>query len=857
MQELGMADSGTTGNQDFSSQIDEDDPLMELSRIIGLEPRRETVSRYAPAPRSETRTEPNFSAPVDAEALEMPASPEMSDVLQKDLAEELIASLESEDDFSALEGDEEPAAPAQAPESGEDAWTEPEAPEADFAGEPVPHIDMSAQSSGAAASSLEDELEAILNPPASRHVPFGLRPVEDAPEALVSAADEDFAEAAEETGPEPVMAFEDEIEPALADTPEEAVFDTAAEQTPFEEQVSVPEPVKSEPSDYWSRVARRAAPVPAYVPDHVEAEAAEAEEHYQDEEPAEAPLPEVAAVETAPVPAPQFEPLVDIIAHEARGVEATGDLDVPEFDYEAEETTPDASVSGNEYDGDYAPSYQQNGNASYAPSPSVQTAKYEDEDYDQINEAIAELEQERDYGSAGLGQAAAAAAGAASVSRQSPPRRDFVLDDEDNFGASLDVPLAPAAVRRSSGRSYLLAAGLGALALVGGIGAYALTRGGDGAASTAAAPVVLKADSSPVKVAPETPGGKVVPNQDIAVFDKAAGDKPADAAQTELVSKTETPVDLAAKAAPRVVLPGPAKTDPTLQETDAAVSEPDPSAKSEERIAEQPADDASLVKNEVASVSPKKVRTMVVKSDGTLEERAAAPVEKAAAPDPVETAMAAPAESVVPAKKVQTSAVRPADAVGTVAKPADPAPAKAEETAAAAPEAGAEPAAEAAPAAAAPVAEAKPAVKTVKVKKLTQKAAKAEALKEVAAANIPLVDGRPSDQPVTIVAKTGKTPQAAEEVAALTPAPAPSGGAGGYVIQIASAPSPESAQATWASLNRKFSSVIGGRNVKIQKADIPGKGTFYRVRIAAGSKADAAALCAKYKSAGGQCLVSR
>ena len=41
-----MADSGTIDKQGFSSpQIDEDDPLMELSRIIGLEPRRESVSQ--------------------------------------------------------------------------------------------------------------------------------------------------------------------------------------------------------------------------------------------------------------------------------------------------------------------------------------------------------------------------------------------------------------------------------------------------------------------------------------------------------------------------------------------------------------------------------------------------------------------------------------------------------------------------------------------------------------------------------------------------------------------------------------------------------------------------------------------
>ncbi len=844
-----MADSGTIENRDITSaQIDEDDPLMELSRIIGLEPRRESVSRYAPRP--EARIEPDFDAPVDAEALEMPASPEISDVLQQDLAEDLIASLESEDDFSDLHADAEPAASLQALEDHEDVGAAPEAPAAAYTEEPVPHIEMPSASSELIPGSLEAELESILNPDASRNVPFGMRPVEDEPEA---ASDAEYAAEAVEAQlpPEPVMELEEEIEPIAAEAQGETVYAEAApEQAPFEDDVSAAEPVKSEPSDFWSRASRRAETIPAYVPEPVAA--APAEEAYVGDAPFEAPLAAEtdAAAESAPIPAPQFEPLVDIIAHEARGVEMTGDLDVPEFDYAAEERTQSASAADDEYEAEYSPSYRQpNGAAAYAPAAtSRQTDGYEDEDYDQINEAIADLEQERDYGASGLGAAAAAA-------RPSQPRRDFVLDDDDNFGASLEVPHAPAASPRGgSGRSYLMAAGLGALALIGGIGAFALTRGGDGAASTVAAPVVLKADSSPVKVAPETPGGKVVPNQDIAVFDKAAGGKPADAAQTELVSNTETPVDLAEKAAPRVVLPGPAKTDPALQGVDAVPVEADPNAKSEERVAEQAADDASLVKSEVASVSPKKVRTMVVKSDGSLEERAAAPAQKLAAPDPVITAMAAPADSAVAAKKVQTTSVVPSDAVGAVAKTADPAPAKVEDVtmAAAAPEAAAEPIAEAAPPAAA---EAKPAVKPVKVKKLTQKAAKVEALKEVAAANIPLVDGRPSDQPVTIVAKTGKTPQAAEQVAALAPQPAPAGGS--YVIQIASATSPDAAQATWASLNRKFGNVLGGRNAKIQKADIPGKGTFYRVRIPAGSKQEAAALCAKYKSAGGQCLVSR
>jgi hypothetical protein len=653
------------------------------------------------------------------------------------------------------------------------------------------------------------------------------------------------------------MAFEEEIEPAAAEAREEVMDDSQSyEQAPIAEPVSAFEPVESEPSDYWSRVARRATHASAYTPEHVEAQVAEAV--YPHEAPQAA---ETAAYESAPAAEPQFEPVVEIIAHEARGVEMTGELDVPEFDYAEGETRQGPAALDDEYDAEYAPSHQQPaGSAAYAPAATAQVSRYEDENYDPIDEAVAELEQERGYSSSELGQAAAAAAGVAAASRQSQPRREFVLDDDDNFGASLEVPRAPAPVRRSAGRSYLMAASLGALALIGGIGAYALTRGGDTSAP-AAAPVVLKAEPGPVKVAPETPGGKVVPNQDIAVFDKAAGETPAEAAQTELVSKTEAPVDLAEKAAPRVVLPGPAETNPALQEAEAAQAAPESNAKSEDRVAEQPVDDVSLVKTEVASVSPKKVRTMVVKSDGSMEERAA-PAEPIAGPDPIETAMAAPTESAVPAKKVQTSAVVPGEAVGTVAETSDAAPVKAEETVTAAapvtepaPEAAAaEPVTEPEPAAAeAAPAEPAPVVRPVKVKKLTQKAAKAEALKEVAAANIPLVDGRPSDQPVTIVAKTGKTPQT-EEVAALSPAPAASGS---YVIQIASATSQDAAQATWASLNRKYGNVLGGRNARIQKADIPGKGTFYRVRIPAGSKQEATALCAKYKSAGGQCLVAR
>jgi cell division septation protein DedD len=87
--------------------------------------------------------------------------------------------------------------------------------------------------------------------------------------------------------------------------------------------------------------------------------------------------------------------------------------------------------------------------------------------------------------------------------------------------------------------------------------------------------------------------------------------------------------------------------------------------------------------------------------------------------------------------------------------------------------------------------------------------------------------------------------------------PQASAPSGGYGVQIASLPSEAEANKSYASLSKKFGSVLAGRSFEIRKADIAGKGTFYRVRIPAGSKDEAAALCEKYRAAGGTCLISK
>jgi hypothetical protein len=129
---------------------------------------------------------------------------------------------------------------------------------------------------------------------------------------------------------------------------------------------------------------------------------------------------------------------------------------------------------------------------------------------------------------------------------------------------------------------------------------------------------------------------------------------------------------------------------------------------------------------------------------------------------------------------------------------------------------------------------------------------------------------RPAEQPVNVVgtvtdqgnlrpAAPASAPAAAPtETAAATPAAAPAAApAGSYGIQIASLPSEAEAQRSYRSLSSKFGGVLGGKPYEIRQADIPGKGTYYRVRIVAGTKDAAVALCEQYRSAGGTCLVSK
>ncbi len=371
------------------------------------------------------------------------------------------------------------------------------------------------------------------------------------------------------------------------------------------------------------------------------------------------------------------------------------------------------------------------------------------------------------------------------------------MDDEGDDGYA-----APAARRQI--RWGAPAAIVGVL-LMGGLSASAFYASGVPGKADGGKPLVIAADKEPVKVAPENPGGKTVPNQDKAVYERVAGGANDAPRQETLISSNEEPMDVVQRTLTSDNLP--------LQGEEEAMTEgldtQDPRL-----LPQQASANGAPQGEQPVSVMPRKVRTMVVRPDGTLVEQevtaSAAPIpHQAAAPM---AAMPAASEKVPAQPALAEPTVTPK--TGSVA--AAPAPMSA-------------PAAPSAPA------------------QVTRTSAPT--------ATVPA--SRPAEQPVNVVASVSDRgnvqpqPQqpAQQQVASVGP--------GGYFIQVASLPSQAEAQKSYQSLSSKFGNVIGGRGVDIKAAEITGKGTFYRVRIPAGNKDQAVQLCEKYRSAGGSCLVAR
>ena len=371
------------------------------------------------------------------------------------------------------------------------------------------------------------------------------------------------------------------------------------------------------------------------------------------------------------------------------------------------------------------------------------------------------------------------------------------------------MTLNPAANRRPvrSVRGMVTTAAVIVVLGVGAYGAYSWIRHGAPISSFSGEPRVIAADSDPVKVAPENPGGTVVPNQDKAVYDRVAGDSTAAPKQKELVSSNEQPVDVVQKTLiPEAVSPDDGSGD---QVTPTPVGE----TEDPRLLPNQNGGNTNVAANndeQVPSVSPRKVRTMIVKADGSLVPR----------DEPVAdttTAAAKPANN-----PVASTSSRPSPANAPAANQSD-------DTDAAS-------------------AESTP-IRVVKTNPVpTARPEPAAKANTAAPAQEAQAQAQPKVQPKQV---------ASASPTAATPAATSAASGGTYGVQIASLPTEADAQKSQANLKVKFASVIGNHPLEIRKADIAGKGTYYRVRVVAGSKDDAAAICTRYRAAGGTCLISK
>lgn len=374
----------------------------------------------------------------------------------------------------------------------------------------------------------------------------------------------------------------------------------------------------------------------------------------------------------------------------------------------------------------------------------------------------------------------------------------------------------------------LIVLGLAVFAGAGAFGWSMMSGGGD----TADGPRIIRADKEPVKVLPENPGGVTVPNQDKAVYDRVAGGDAAQNGQPALVNTAEEPIDVVQRTLDPDVLP--------LEGRNEAVT-----VKSEDRLT---ADNGTGVSDGSGAsapvVSPRRVRTMIVRPDGSIVPR------QEPEPEVAQAETGSGTETV--------AAAQPADAGTTEPDIQSREPQQDTEASTAAPEA--------------EVAQAGTTDQTASPDGTSEGTVAPVRVVTTQPIRAPVPQGRPADQPVNVVgtvtqggnvASPAQTPAtqvpatqpATQEVASA--ATAPVSNPGGYYVQIASQPSVEGAQASWQTLSNRYSSVIGGRGVDIQRADIPGKGVFHRVRIPAGGRDEANALCSRYKAAGGSCFVSR
>jgi hypothetical protein len=436
-----------------------------------------------------------------------------------------------------------------------------------------------------------------------------------------------------------------------------------------------------------------------------------------------------------------------------------------------------------------------------------------------------------------------------------PFEDEFTLDDLDAaaFGPDDELPPFPedelaSLKRRRSGRALAVIGGMLAIVVIGGAAVFMFRS--DTAVSSP--PPIITADAGPTKVAPDEPVADAADSQGKLIYDRV--DDNAGGDETTLVTTGEDPVadippdeaDSADNPISRVIIPGGPGIDRPIAEAETADGE----------VVITDAGDAAATEAEPPSIGPRKVRTVVVRPDGTIVSSEATAVDESgeaiAAEGAAEVPMPPAEDEVAVADTARTEmdavlegadvAVN-TDPLGEATLPADEAPATAVIGTAPAEEAIPDPPAEEAatlpdlPTSTPPAAERVQPVQPVQPR---------------AAAPAPARQG-------TIVATPGSPDGPIDLTPGTRPAAgaAPASGGGGIQVQVSAQRSEAAALSAYRGLQQRYPGILGSYQARIVRADLGEKGVYYRVRIGPFAGGDAERLCEDLKAAGGECILAR
>ncbi|WP_137871143.1 SPOR domain-containing protein [Sphingopyxis sp. 2PD] len=133
-----------------------------------------------------------------------------------------------------------------------------------------------------------------------------------------------------------------------------------------------------------------------------------------------------------------------------------------------------------------------------------------------------------------------------------------------------------------------------------------------------------------------------------------------------------------------------------------------------------------------------------------------------------------------------------------------------------------------------------------------REAAKAAAAK-AAADKAAMAKAKPA--PTTVKSEPKVAAASAKAPAATAKAAPPTAAAGSAMIQLGAFSSDAAAAKAWTNLSKRFA-YLADLNKSVSPAKV-GDGTVYRLRVAAGTAANAANLCGKLRVAGENCVVVR